>query len=833
MSLGVSEKTILLVCISLLNLAIAFYVLRRRRDARQSRSFAFVCLTVALWSATLTLEPTRPDLALLLRRLAHAAASLVLLAIVLFAVSLQADRTRLASRHLYVLTATSVLFCALSLSPWIIPSVVIHTYGPHSVRGPLHNAFVLYAILFFSLAAGILVYAYRGASGRARIQLRYIMFAIALPGPVALATNLLIPIFLGTSRFAFVGPLLSLVTLTLIGHAIVRHRLMDIRLVIRRGAVRVAAVITSATIFALLLLGATFLLPLPQLFTVREVALALVMGACFPPLRLRLERLANRYLLRHPYDFRGVIRDTSKVLTATIRPSDLFGHLGSALKNTLQPEHLGIYILTSSHGEHRLVWHSGERALPAVLSIHSPFVTLAWPDRPPVFRDELDPRSGIALERAAHAELAELDIEAIVVITEKDEVLGLILLGPKRNGEPYFSDDVDLLTTLANHAALAVRNVQAHARVIEINEELQKVLATIDSGVITTDASGRIRIFNAAAERLTGVAGDTVKGEPAKHLPTPLGDVLAGKPSGSPWRQQHECNLAGVTGRLTPVLCSTAPLLGPDGESLGAVVVLDDLSNLKELERERRRAERLATIEAMASGLVHEVRNPLVALKTFAQILPTKGEDRSFRENFARVVSREIGRIDDLLRRFRALANPPSQPLVPLDVTGPLHAALELTRPRFEMHRIRLNYAGEPVPPPVLGNAYQLEQLFLNLLVNAIEAMEDGGELSIRVGESPTGSGRAARVEVSDTGPGIPEEILPRIFNPFVTTKTHGTGLGLAICRSIGDAHRAHLDAQNNAGRPGCTFFIDFPPADAAEVPPEALGNPLETAAGS
>jgi PAS domain S-box-containing protein len=823
MSLGMSGKTILLLCVSLLHLTIAGYVLRHRRDAFQSWSFALLGFAVALWSASLSVDPTDLDAAVLLRRLSYAAASLMLLAIVLFAASFGGDRARFRLRHLWILTGASLTFVTLSFSPWIVSSMVIRDYGVHALRGPLHHLFLLYAAVSLALASASLAATYRSAPGRTRIQLRYVFLAIALPGPVALATNLLLPVFAGTSRFGYVGPLLSLITLGLIGHAIVHHRLMDIRLVIRRGAVRGGAVAVSAAAFALVLIGANFLLPLPQPFTFREVALALALGACFTPLRLRLEHLANRYLLRPLYDFRTVIRDTSRALASTIRAADLLDHLGTAIDRTLHPEHVAIYLLETDGSDHRLAWHIGDPALPEVLSSDRPSVTLVRADRPPVFRDEIDPRSGAGVEMAALAELAALNADALVPLVEQHEVLGFVLLGPKRSGEPLFTDDVDLLTTLASHTALAVRNAQAHEEVIEVSEELQKVLSTIDSGVISVDASGRVRIFNAAAERLTGIAADTAKGGPVERLPAPLRDVLAATPSAGPRKQQREYNLTGAMGRIAPVLCSTAPLLGPGGEHLGLVAVFDDLSHLKDLERERRRTERLATVEAMASGLVHEVRNPLVALKTFAQVLPMKGQDSAFRETFARVVSREIGRVDELLERFRTLAGPPSQPMALLDIAEPLHAALELTRPRLEMRRIRLNYLALPAPPPVLGNASQLEQLFLNLLLNAIEVMEDGGELSIRVGEAAAVNGRAARVEVSDTGPGIPEELLPRIFNPFVTTKTQGTGLGLAICRSVADAHRAQLDAQNNSGRPGCTFVIEFPPAGVAETPPATV----------
>ena len=831
-SIGWSERTILLLCVSVLNFTIACYVLRQRGDARQGQAFALLCFAVALWAASLSVEPADLNLALVLRRLTHAIACLMILAVVLFAASFQGDRGRLHGTPLRFFVGISFTFSVICFTPWFIPSVAVRDYGLQSVRGPLHPLFIVYAVASLALACASLAATYRSASGRTRIQLRYIFLAIALPGPVALATNLVIPGLGGTSRFIYIGPLASLVTLTLIGHAIVHHRLMDVRLVICRSAVTVAAVVACAGLFALVLVGANHLLSLPKPLTLREVALALGVGVCFPVLRLRLECLANRYLLRQPYDFRSAIRDASRELTATMRTPDLLGHLGAAIQQTLKPEHIRIYLLGVPGGEFRLAWNTADRSLPERLASRSPFVALARPGGLPVFRDEIAPH-GSANDKAALEEMTSMQVDGLVPMMEKHEMLGLVLLGPKRSGDPYFTDDVDLLVTLSTHAALAVRNAQAHGQIVEISEELQQVLATIDSGVITADAGGRVRIFNAAAEHLTGLARDSAMGESIERLPVPLGDILAGSQGGGPWRQQGECTLTGVTGRPAPVLCSTAPLLGPAGESLGAVIVLDDLSHLKELERERRRTERLAAIEAMASGLVHEVRNPLVALKTFTQMLPVKGGDRVFRDNFARVVGREIERIDELLNRFRALANPPVQPLVPLDIAGPLEASLELIRTRLETQRIHLNYTTAVSPSLVLGNASQIEQLFLNLLLNAIEAMGERGELSVRVSETDTVIGRAVRVEVSDTGSGIPEEILPRIFNPFVTTKTQGTGLGLAICRSICDAHRAQLDAQNNSGGIGCTFVIDFPSVDAVAAPAETHGSPIETAAGS
>ena len=146
-----------------------------------------------------------------------------------------------------------------------------------------------------------------------------------------------------------------------------------------------------------------------------------------------------------------------------------------------------------------------------------------------------------------------------------------------------------------------------------------------------------------------------------------------------------------------------------------------------------------------------------------------------------------------------------------MNVSAPLQDTLEALRRMLEERGVRLRQPVDGAPRPIPGNASQLEQLFLNLCLNAIEAMQSGGELTVRVAEVSEGGSSTLRVEISDTGCGIPEESLATIFDPFFTTKAHGTGLGLAICRSIADAHHARLSAVSPAGQPGSTFLIEFP----------------------
>jgi PAS domain S-box-containing protein len=599
----------------------------------------------------------------------------------------------------------------------------------------------------------------------------------------------------------------------IVGHAVIRHRLMDIRVVIRRGAVYSTAVLTSGAFFALLMISSNSLLPDEHDFSYREILLALTVAICFFPVRAQLQRLFDRYLYRNPYDYARTLREASGALTGTIELPRLLSHIGSVLASTLRPEAVAIYLWDPEDTEFRLAWSEGEAAPVRVIEASTPVLARARRDRRLVFRDEINTRDTNKGASEVLAELNRLKADVVVPLLETGEVLGLIVLGPKRSGDPYFSDDADLLTTLANQSAVAIRNAQAHARVVQVNEELQKVLGTIESGVIAVGPTGRVSLFNRAAERFTGMSAPAVRGEAAALLPAPLAGALEATVRDGQPRSEIEFALPDAAGQIVPLVYSTSPLLGHRGQPLGAVAVISDLSRLKELEQERQRAERLASIEAIAAGLVHEIRNPLVGIKTFSQLLPSRGVEPEFRESFSRALSREIGRIDDLLSRFRTLSAASRQTMAPLDITRPLRDTLELLRPQLEQHRIRLRQVADGVPRPILGNASELEQLFLNLCLNAVEAMEDGGELTVRVADLCAGGGTTLLVEVSDTGPGIPEHLLGRIFDPFVTTKANGTGLGLAICRGIADAHRARLVARNNLERPGSTFTLEFPVA--------------------
>ncbi len=661
----------------------------------------------------------------------------------------------------------------------------------------------------FASSIWVLARKYRSATGSLRIQTGYLLLALLIPIALGTLTNLVVPLLLGTSTLSKFGPFFSLVMIGMIGHAIIRHRLMDIRVKVRRGAVYLAAVLVAglALLTLLVVSNALFHDEAP----IREILLALLVAVLFAPLKGQIQRAFDRYLYREPYDYQRTIRETSRALSTTIDLPVLLGYFARTVGATLRPEGLAIYLLDDEEGRFERAHLLGHGEFPTYAAPTLPLLVELERERRLFFRDEVGQQADGPDPVIMFADFARLGSEVLVPLIDSDRVFGFLAVGAKRSGDPFFSDDADLLATLANQSAVAVRNAQVHHQVLLVNEHIQRILATIESGVVAVGARGRITLFNRAAESLAGVSALALRGQPVGHLPVPLARLLESTAADGESRSPVEIALPNAAGQLIPLMCSTSALVGSQGARLGAVAVFSDLSRLKELEQEKRRAERLASLEAIASGMVHEIRNPLVSLKAFTQLLPTRFDDPEFRGSLVRVADREISRIDELLERFRTLSSAQTQPMVLLDIMDPIQSTLELLQPEMEARKIRLRRVGEPPVHQVSGNASQVQQLLHNLSLNALEAMSEGGELTVRVADLREAGGNSLLVEISDTGPGIPADLVDKIFNPFVTSKSRGSGLGLAICSSIADAHRATLRVRNHVGRPGCTFTIEFP----------------------
>ncbi len=807
---------------------LAAMVLAQSPKRPVNRWFAAFATSLATWAMLIGVRRLLQDPAVILTtvRLLFAVAALIPVTFFRFAMVFPRSGPE-PPALVQAVTLCGLFISGLTFSPWIVSHMRPQAEGrfPDLAYGPLYPIFVLYFIGFSMAALVHLGRKLRGAKGFARAQLHYLFLGAVLTLVGGATTNILIPLVFRTSRFGLYGPYFTLIWVGFTAHSIVRHRLMDIRVVISRAAAYgVGWALASVIVIGAILLDAATP-DSPTLSPAGAVTLGFIAAVCVSLLAPRLRRLADRYLYRPAYDARQLVREGSRAMATFAGRERVAGAMGELITKALQLESLAILVWQRERDEFQTTFrHHVEPnfAWPrSPLTAASPLVWELRNSSGALLADDLTRRAPSEAITAASGDLRAWSADVAVPIRAEGTLSAILLAGPKLSGDPFFREDFELLETLASQLAIGLENAQLYQEVVSIKEYNERILTYMDSGVIAVREDGVVTTFNPAAERLTGVAAARVVDSSLSALDPAirriLKDSLAGQQDSA-----TEITVSHGDGRTLPLLIHTSALHDRHGHVRGAIAVFNDHSRLKALEEDKRRADRLAAMGALARGIAHEVRNPLVAIKTFAELLPERADDQEFRSTFAKVAVKEIHRIEELLGRLRALAVPPVAHLHQMGIQVPILETLDLLRGEADRRRVRVVTEVEPDLPPVLGEADQLKQLFLNLLLNGLEAMPNGGTLSVTVrGDRERQGMGVVTVRVADTGPGIPPDDLTRVFEPFFTTKTQGTGLGLAICRTIADAHRATLWAESDPAGIGTAFVVQFPalvPAPVAEA---------------
>ena len=346
------------------------------------------------------------------------------------------------------------------------------------------------------------------------------------------------------------------------------------------------------------------------------------------------------------------------------------------------------------------------------------------------------------------------------------------------------------------------------------------VIDSVGDGVIVVSRDGAITLYNPAAEEITGFSRRHALGitfEKLFSLETTLIEMVAKTIRTGITISDHENVVVRSTGKVKPVAVTCYPLVLANGENIGAILTLKDITYIRELEAAVRQADRLSTLGTLAAGLAHEVKNPLGGIKGAAQLLEQELTPDSEMREYTRVMIRETDRIDRIIRELLDLASPRGLKLSPVNLHKVLGDIMLLQKQAIGDRDITFTMQFDPSIPPIMADEEMLIRLFLNLVRNAIDAMEDTGSLTVvsRVLSEYSMSQNARRsrmvaVEVIDDGPGIPPEDLENIWTPFFSSKSTGTGLGLTICHKIVAEHRGMIKAESDVGH-GTRFTVLLP----------------------
>ena len=398
--------------------------------------------------------------------------------------------------------------------------------------------------------------------------------------------------------------------------------------------------------------------------------------------------------------------------------------------------------------------------------------------------------------------------ETFIPLNLRGRVLGWIFTGPT-DGMPFDHQDHPELSFLSEHVVQTLENTIKHHELLSQKDLGENLLQMMPTAVVTVDAEGNVTWCSAPAEKLfpmvvrrTAIVSPNrpVPKIPVEDLGSRMASLVRDALAGEPTVQPVVWESPATGGRTLTV--RTRQLVG-GGKCLGAVALVDDITEQLALEAQEGQIERASFWRELAAGISHEIRNPLVAIKTFTQLLPQRYTDESFRIEFKDMVTRELGRLDGIVSQIESFAHPAACVVEGVNLVSVLEEASERARAAMEAPDAKITIEADEGLPELRGDARALVQTFQHLLINGIEAAINKkvrAQIRVRLVAHKVGADVVGfKLAIVDNGAGIPDEMLDHVFSPFCTSKAQGLGLGLAMAQRAILDHNGRIELDSGA----------------------------------
>ncbi len=714
-----------------------------------------------------------------------------------------------------------------------------------------------FSILVYLLGAAALTWEYRRSEDpMARRQLKYLRNG-AFVGVLPFALFYAIPYAAGFIP----GHLMSLSVLSMglipltWAYAITRYRLLDVDIIFQQGYVY--------TLAALAVIGAFYILffLIFNLRTITPPAFVVLISFAtfvFQPIRRWIQEQLDRWVFyRDRYDARVTLIEFARELSSETDQDAMLAKVSDRLRRTLSIQQIGFFLLNESTGAfqlHSVTQKPGRNPRGLIHQLDLQFLESAS-DRPYIFFEQPKHLRDIVSQAwplSIRETIAELDFTYYVACKSRGRTIAFVAVSRTTEGDFLSSDDIELLITLSNYVAIAIENSRLYSSLQRKADEYERlkefsenIVESINVGILAAGLDDRVESWNAEIERLTGIArADAVGHRLADLFPPELCerfDESLGAPGvhnlyKTPLRrralpeneQVPELHAAGnglqlarpaSPQRESMVNVAIAPLISREGKQIGRLIIFDNVTDREELERKLVQADKLSSIGLLAAGVAHEVNTPLAVISTYAQMLAKQVSEDDHKSKLLEKIAKQTFRASEIVNSLLNFSRTSPTEYSELELNRVLRETVSLVEHQFQKTGVvtEMNFASDL--PNVRGNSGKLQQVFLNLLINARDAMPAGGKLSVRT----WAEGGFAHVEVADTGQGIAAENLARIYDPFFSTKgpKKGTGLGLSITYGIVQEHNGIIEVDSVLGR-GTRFHLEFPAMNALALPAAA-----------
>jgi PAS domain S-box-containing protein len=810
--------------IGLVYLAIGLYVLFRRWTAPRATHFFLFCLvSFALNALKYTGEWNFVDKIVFWSNIIAGALQPALF--LHFAISFPEERLKDGGRRwlLPVLYAPAIALFGLwvtAMVRWQATGILLHRLDQINYG---------YIAAFYVLAATLFSISYvRASTPLLRQQLKWLYRGAWLAvGPFTLlfAVPFLLDIRMPGLLTKLAG--LSLVFLPLtFCWAIIRYRLMDTDLIFKRG---VAYTLATATLlgayFGVIALVAQLIHNgLPEAISRWAFAVAiLVTAALFDPLKRRIQGWVDKAFDRQKYDYRKALIEFGRGLSSETNLDALLESIVERLPRTLLVSRVAVFLAQPAGGmrlaaSHGLLSAATERKL----ALGFLDFDRAAVDHSHIFLENAQQALHLPPEQQRAAAL--LDLNYYLPCRLQDGVtartIAVIGLGRTIGGDFLSSEDVELLESLASYIGIALQNASLYARLEEKISEFERlkefnenIVESINVGILALDLEDRIESWNAQMEAMYAVSRAEALGQKLSSVfPDEFVSAIEGFRNEPGVHHLYKFHLITKAGEQRTVNIAIAPLLSRDFVIVGRIVLVDDITERVSLENQLAQSDKLSSIGLLAAGVAHEINTPLAVISSYSQMLSKQMRGDPRLGPVLEKITQQSFRASEIANGLLNFSRTSTTEFRETNLNQVIRDTLSLLEHQFKTAQIIVDADLIENLPSIHGNPGKLQQVFLNLLLNAKESMPGGGRLRV----ATLFNGHVEAV-VSDSGSGIAPEHLKRIYDPFFTTKTtprpgerRGTGLGLSVSYGIIQEHAGKIHVESAIGA-GTTFHLEFP----------------------